>query len=67
MKFFLTSAMNGENIDKMFYCIIEAIVEQQQTRRKKVLEEELDAPMTFDNLKSARNNEPKEGQEDEKG
>ena len=55
MKYFEASALTGENVDKMFSSIIEDIIEMQKTRKKKILEEDLEAPMTFDNLKSARN------------
>jgi hypothetical protein len=38
----------------LFYTTIEDIIALQQTRRKKIMEEELDAPLTVDHLKSAR-------------
>ena len=54
MKYYQTSALTGDNIEKMFTTIIEDIIELQATKRKKILEEDLDAPLTVDNLHSAR-------------
>ena len=47
MKYFLTSALTGDNVDKMFYKIIEDIIELQQSKKKKILEEDLIGPTTF--------------------
>ena len=38
MRYFQTSALTGDNVDKMFYQIIEDIIELQQSKKKKILE-----------------------------
>ena len=54
MKYFQSSALTGDNVEKMFFTIIEDIIELQQIKRKKVLEEDLAGPQTVENLVSAR-------------
>ena len=58
MKYFDTSALTGDNIDKMFYTVVEDIIELQQSKKKKIVEDYLDAPVTYDNLRHNQN-EPK--------
>jgi hypothetical protein len=56
-KFHLASALNGSNIESMFFSIIDQINILQQTKRKKILQEdETDfmPPLTTENLKSER-------------
>ncbi len=54
MKFYETSALLGQNIENMFFSLIDDINVLQQTRRKKAAEDDFDfnAPLTTDNLKS---------------
>ena len=34
MKYFQTSALTGDNVEKMFFTIIEDVIELQQTKKK---------------------------------
>lgn len=57
MKYYETSAFNGNNIENMFFAMIDEINILQQARRKKtVAEDDPDAnpPLTTENLKSER-------------
>lgn len=68
MKFYETSAMNGNNIESMFFSLIDDINLLQQVRRKKANEDDFDfnAPLTTDNLKSERITARNVGQPSEK-
>lgn len=54
MKYYETSALNGNNVENMFFSIIDDINSMQQSKRKKIQEDDLDLnpPLTTDNLKS---------------
>lgn len=69
MKFYETSALNGNNIESMFFSLIDDINLLQQVRRKKANEDDFDfnAPLTTDNLKSERVTARNVGQPNEKG
>jgi hypothetical protein len=57
MKYYETSAFNANNIENMFFAMIDEINILQQTRRKRALNEDdadLNPPLTTDNLKSER-------------
>ena len=56
MKYYETSALSGNNVENMFFSIIDDITLMQQARRKKVNEDDIDLnpPLTTDNLKSER-------------
>ena len=56
MKYYETSALTGNNIEAMFFGLIDDIVLMQQSKRKKVEEDDLDLipPLTTDALKSER-------------
>lgn len=58
MKYYETSALNGSNIENMFFGLIDDIVLMQQSKRKKLEEDDLDLnpPLTTDVLKSNRLN-----------
>lgn len=38
MKFFETSALNGNNIENMFLSLIDEIIIMQQSKRKKIVQ-----------------------------
>jgi hypothetical protein len=55
MKYYETSALNANNIENMFFAMIDEINSLQQTRRKRALNEDdadLNPPLTTDNIKS---------------
>lgn len=54
MKYFQTSAKTGNSIEQMFYSIIDDIADMQQARKKKIQEEEVEGPLTYEPLKSGR-------------
>ncbi len=55
MKYYETSAATGNNIESMFFSLIDDIVIMQQARRKKISnEDDLNPPLTTDNIKSHR-------------
>jgi hypothetical protein len=71
IKFYETSALSGNNVENMFFSLIDDINVLQQQRKKKAKEDDLDfnAPLTTDNLKSeritARNTTAQSEKEDE--
>ena len=55
MKYYETSALSGNNVENMFFAVIDDITVMQQARRKKLSEQDeldLNPPLTTDNLKS---------------
>jgi hypothetical protein len=57
MKYYETSALSGNNVENMFFAVIDDITVMQQARRKKLSEQDeldLNPPLTTDNLKSER-------------
>jgi hypothetical protein len=70
MKYYETSALNANNIENMFFAMIDEINSLQQTRRKRALNEDdadLNPPLTTDNIKSDRLSTGNEAQGDRQG
>jgi hypothetical protein len=54
MKYYEVSALNGNNVEIMFFAMIDEITILQQVRRKKALndDEDINPPLTTENLRS---------------